>query len=114
MKTKREQQLIVTDQKIRLVDGEFTPNEASDIILALLDQKINFHKLQRLAIWEGDINANTSFPNNRIEELEQEASFWRELIAGLEEKGNHNEQDRMRQALLLVEFKLAQLEDKFH
>lgn len=87
MKTKREQQLIVTDQKIRLVDGEFTPNEASDIILALLDQKINFHKLQRLAIWEGDINANTSFPNNRIEELEQEKLVSREFVKQARKKG---------------------------
>lgn len=34
-----------TAQKIQLVDGNFTVSEASDIVQALLNEKINFHKL---------------------------------------------------------------------
>jgi len=36
-----------TTQKINLVDGNFTVSEASDVVLTLLNEKINFHKLQR-------------------------------------------------------------------
>ena len=69
-----------TDQQIRLVDGEFTPSEALDIIGALLDQKINFHKLQRLTIWEGNVHGNCSFPNGRIAELEEEKKIAKEFL----------------------------------
>ncbi|MEN8798595.1 MAG: hypothetical protein ABF293_05065 [Flavobacteriaceae bacterium] len=75
------------DQKIRLVDGEFTPSEACDIINALLEQKINFHKLQRLAMWEGNINANASFPNSRIDELETERKSFKEYMRIAREEG---------------------------
>lgn len=68
------------DQSIRIVDGEFTPEEANDIVRALVNEKINFHKLQRLAIWEGDVNANASFPNSRIEELEGEKIKFNEFV----------------------------------
>lgn len=68
------------DQSIRIVDGEFTPEEANDIVRALVNEKINFHKLQRLAIWEGDVNANASFPNSRIEELEREKIKFNEFV----------------------------------
>ena len=84
-KTQTEQK---TDQQIRLVDGEFTPAEAGDIINALLDQKINFHKLQRLTIWEGNVNGNCSFPNTRIEELEREKEIAREFFKMARENGS--------------------------
>ena len=75
------------DQSIRLVDGEFTPSEACDIVNSLLDEKINFHKLQRLTIWEGNVNGNCSFPNNRIEELMREKEIAREFFKLAREKG---------------------------
>lgn len=76
------------DQQIRLVDGEFTPAEAGDIVNSLLDQKINFHKLQRLTIWEGNVNGNCSFPNTRIEELEREKEIAREFFKMARENGS--------------------------
>ena len=76
-----------TDQLIRLVDGEFTPSEASDVINSLLHQKINFHKIQRLTIWEGNVNGNCSFPNSRIEELQQEKEIAREFFKMARENG---------------------------
>ena len=39
---------------INLVDGTFTPSEAHDVIQALIDQKINFHKFainSRIWVW---------------------------------------------------------------
>ena len=67
-------------QKVQLVEGKFSPSEASDIISSLIAEKINFHKLQRLGRSEGNINADCEYPNNRIEELEQERMIAKEFI----------------------------------
>ena len=37
-------------QKFQLVKGDFTPSEASDVIMSLIDEKINFHQKQRLLL----------------------------------------------------------------
>ena len=47
------------------------------------------------------------------DELEQEASFWREMSRKCSDV-NKPECQRMREALLLVEIKLAQLEERLH
>lgn len=70
-----------TKQQIQLVKGAFSPSEASDIICALLDEKINFHKLQRLRLWEGSHGCQTAPLDGRIEELEKEKQIAREFIA---------------------------------
>lgn len=77
-----------TTQKIQLVDGVFTVSEASDVVLSLLNEKINFHKLQRLSLCEGHQNANTKFPDERIAELEHEKSVAKEFFAQARSKGN--------------------------
>lgn len=63
------QQVTVKEQSINLIDGRFTASQAADIINEVLEVKINFHKLQRLARTEGNILANCKFDNGRIEEL---------------------------------------------
>lgn len=67
-------------QKFQLIEGTFTGQEAQDLINALLNEKINFHKLQRLSACEGDISADTRFPDNRIKELEAEKQHARAFI----------------------------------
>jgi hypothetical protein len=64
-----------TKQNINLVDGNFTASEATDVINALLDAKINFHKLKRLSITEGNTNEKCEYDNNRIIELIDEKGF---------------------------------------
>lgn len=56
-------------ESFELVKGSFTVSEAMDIVQALFDQKINFHKLQRLSWYEGNVHADTRFPDGRIAEL---------------------------------------------
>lgn len=68
-------------QKVQLVDGNFTPSEASDIINSLIDEKINFHKLQRIRFTEQNIEANCSYPNGRIEELIEEKKIAKEFLS---------------------------------
>lgn len=67
-------------QKIQLVKGEFTPSEASHVIMSLIDEKINFHKIQRLQIWEGNHTCKTEDLDGRIKELEKEKEITREFI----------------------------------
>ncbi|MDP5157791.1 MAG: hypothetical protein NWQ07_04345 [Flaviramulus sp.] len=69
-----------TKQKIQLVKGEFTPSEASHVIMALIDEKINFHKIQRLQQWEGNHKCNSDELDNRISQLEKEKQIAKEFI----------------------------------
>ena len=78
---------IKTAQKIQLVQGSFTASEACDVITVLLNEKINFHKLQRLSWCEGDKDANTKYPDERIAELEKEKVIAREFINSLRYEG---------------------------
>ena len=87
METSKTANTTKIDQQISVVDGEFTPTEAGDIVYALLNQKINFHKLQRLALWEGNVNANCSFPNKRIEELKMEKVKFQKIVKKAREEG---------------------------
>ena len=80
METKELTQIEKATQKIELVKGEFTPSEASDIIMKLIDVKINFHKIQRLQIWEGNHECKTNQLDGRIQELEREKEIAREFI----------------------------------
>lgn len=79
--------IVKTKQKLNLVDGTFTPSEANDIIQSLLNEKINFHKLQRLSWCEGNHNANTTFPDGRIKELEREKKIAKEFITAVKREG---------------------------
>lgn len=64
-----------TVQKIQLVAGEFTVSEATDVVVSLIDEKLNFHKLQRLSLSEGFSGADTQYPDGRIGALEREKSL---------------------------------------
>ncbi len=75
MKAIMELEEVKTKQQIQLVDGNFSVSEASDVVLSLLNEKINFHKLQRLSLCEGHSEANTKYPDERITELEREKSI---------------------------------------
>ena len=74
-------------QKVQLVKGEFTPSEALHIVSDLIDRKINFHKVQRLQIWEGDHKCETDLLNGRIKELMEEKRMAREFIKKLATEG---------------------------
>ncbi len=67
-------------QKIQLVDGSFTASEAADVVAALIDVKINFHKIQRLSLREGHENSNVRYPNERIAELEEAKKVAKDFI----------------------------------
>ncbi|WP_108868125.1 hypothetical protein [Aquimarina aquimarini] len=77
--------------KVKLVDSIFTPSEASDLVNALIREKINFHKLHRLSVHEGDCSSDTSYDDGRIAQLLKEKEnfapiFKEAMIAGKEVK----------------------------
>lgn len=74
-------------QTIELVKGVFSASEATDIVSALLDEKISFHKLQQLKLWEGNHDCQTSHLDGRIRELEEEKQTAREFISGFRHTG---------------------------
>ena len=87
MIAQEEKNLTQTEQKIQLVEGTFTPSEASDVISALIDEKINFHKLQRISMCEGHKDANTSYEDGRVAELHNEKKTAKEYIAQARREG---------------------------
>ncbi len=89
METKELTKTVNTDQKIQLVKGEFTPSEAYDVVIALIDEKINFHKIQRLQIWEGNHKCVTGQLDGRIKELEEEKRIAKEFIANTRGAGKN-------------------------
>ncbi|AFU69708.1 hypothetical protein P700755_003033 [Psychroflexus torquis ATCC 700755] len=89
METKSITSKEIKVQNIQLVDGEFTPSQASDIISALINQKINYHKIEGLQLWERDHNNDPKPLSNRINELEEEKRHAEEFIAELKAKGKN-------------------------
>ncbi len=68
----KEQKSAAVLHKVNLINGKFTPAEASEIINSLIDKKINFHKIQRLGLTEGNHNHECPYDNSRINELLEE------------------------------------------
>ncbi len=78
----------ITTQKIQLVEEDFTVAEATNIIISLIDEKLNFHKLQRLSLSEGYSGADTKYPDGRIGELEREKATARAFFAEVRKSGD--------------------------
>ena len=89
MKAKEIAQTDEKIKKIQLVKGEFSPSEASHIISSLIDEKINFHKIQRLQMWEGNHKCKPEELNGRIEELEKEKEITRAFINSMRGLGKN-------------------------
>jgi hypothetical protein len=70
--------------EIQLVKGDFTPSEASDVIMALLDEKINFHQIQRLQKWEQNHSYDSVEIDDRITQLEKEKEAVKEFLVKME------------------------------
>lgn len=78
-----------TTSKIQLVKGEFNASETYDVIMSLIDEKINFHKLQRLQRWEGNHQCKTDKLDGRINELLEEKKKTKEFLANTRASGKN-------------------------
>lgn len=87
MKTQELKSKKAIDQNIELVNGTFTASEASHIINRLIDEKINFHKIQRMQRFESDHITGSDFLNDRIYELEKEKEISKDFISKVRTAG---------------------------
>ncbi|WP_430906349.1 hypothetical protein [Maribacter sp. 2-571] len=71
--------LTAVAHKVQLVDGVFTATEAKDVVNSLINEKVNFHKIQRLAMCEGDCDSDTSYDDGRVAQLLQEKENFKEV-----------------------------------
>jgi hypothetical protein len=74
-------------QSVKLVNGEFTPVQASDIITSLIKQKINFHKIEGLQNWMRNHDTDSQPINSRIEELQNAEEEAKAFIIDMKKKG---------------------------
>lgn len=75
------------EQSINLIEGIFTASETADLLRSMLDQKINFHKVHRLCITEGNHDEACTYDNNRINELVAEKEKLNAFIKQVRETG---------------------------
>lgn len=75
------------EQTVQLVKGAFTPSQALDIVMSLINQKINYHKLQGMQLWEQNHNYDEMPVNNRIDELEAQRAAAAAFIANARATG---------------------------
>ena len=76
-------QMVATQEQVSNVDlirGQFSPEEALDIISALIDQKINFHEVRKFQRWELDHDRGSEDLDQRIKELKQEKKNTKEFL----------------------------------
>lgn len=89
METKKTFKTEIHAQEIQLVKGEFTPSQASDVTMALINQKINYHKIEGLQNWERNHKYDQEPLNNRINELEEEKRIAADFISKMSEQGKN-------------------------
>ena len=57
---------------IPLIEGTFSPKEATEIIETMVDDRVRFHSLQMLRMWEGNHKFDSSYWSKKIREMKEE------------------------------------------
>jgi len=73
------------EHTFKLIDGEFSPSEAGNILFTLVNSKINFHSTESFGITVRT-SGDTSFHENRIKELAQTNTDIKQVINYAAEK----------------------------
>ena len=74
-------------REARVIDGEFTSSEASDVISKLIDAQINFCKIQFISQYEGNHETGTDYYEQKIADLNYKKQELRESIKRAREEG---------------------------
>lgn len=67
-------------QKVQVINGSFKPSEARDIISKMIDDQINFYKLQNLSHWIQDCNLSQDLLDEKIAKLQHRKQELNEII----------------------------------
>ena len=71
---------------ITLVNGSFSPSEAADVLLTLINDKIKFHSIQILNLREG-VEKDVSYSEERIKALKAAKVAITEMVVEARNKG---------------------------
>ena len=71
---------------LKLIDGEFKPSEAGNILLDLINYKINYHQMELFSN-EERFSKDLSNSKSRIEQLKKVRKCLEEIINYSSEKG---------------------------
>lgn len=82
-----QQEVKKATQTFKLIDGNFTKREALNIVDSVINAKINFHKVHRLSIQEGNEKDLCKYDNLRINELITDKKDTKAFLRNLESKG---------------------------
>ncbi|MFN3666554.1 MAG: hypothetical protein ACK4S0_10370 [Sediminibacterium sp.] len=74
-------------ENIVLIKGEFTPAEAKEVLFAILNNKINFHRMKNFSAEERFGKADPS-SSKRLLELEQSREMIKDYLSAMEAGGN--------------------------
>ena len=85
METKQSSK--IETKQVQLIDGEFTPTQAFDILNSLIDQKINYHKIENLQLWEKNHDNDPQPFIDRIQQLEEEKKAIDVYLSKLKKEG---------------------------
>ena len=83
-----------TNEVVQLVTGTFSPAEAADVLLSLINYKIKFHSVQILNLQDGE-NDVIEKSEKRIQELKEAKNKMTRLILDARHKGQNLEIDSM-------------------
>jgi len=89
MKEVKTKQTEMINHEIQLLKGVFTAEQASEIIMSLINQKISFHQVKGIQDWENNHDADQQPLKNRIKELEHEKIMAERFISEMKAKGNN-------------------------
>ncbi|MFT4568004.1 MAG: hypothetical protein ACI9FN_002972 [Saprospiraceae bacterium] len=80
-------EIIQVTQKVNLVDGCYTPSDASSLVTRLVEEKIKFLKLQNLKNFIHDSSCDCRPSEERVIELKQELQELKEIVSQSRIKG---------------------------
>ncbi|MBK7407221.1 MAG: hypothetical protein IPJ40_03515 [Saprospirales bacterium] len=96
-------------QNFKLVDGEFTPEKAREVLFSLVNSKIHFHNCEKFSTqirFGGDV----SHAEKRIEELTQVHQEIKELIEQAKAQGFNLKVNSLLEVALVEAEELEEIE----
>lgn len=75
------------NQIIQVVNGNFSPAEAREMLNELITSRINFHNIQMLRMWEANHRYDSSEGDKKINAMRKEKTEAIELIEKAKREG---------------------------
>ena len=75
-------------QRVQFLSGEFKPSVAKQLCSKMIDEQINFYKLQNLSQWIGNNNLSPDILDDKIATLHQRKNELNAIINKARDKGS--------------------------